>query len=282
MDAAYRQSVLYTRVYTYDGTILGATSVPTSYGLKITLPVMLYVDSLPPGQFYTVEISLPSAIWPDTTKFPCPQSYYEPGAPSCDYWVHGWQTYEGDIRKLKLDTATQQYAQCCPEGVVQFCKGQIGGSCNPRLTDSPWRLDFNRNATAGGLSTLFFDLHLVTPGPQLGIPDCSRMSVEEVKLYINPSQAPKLTGVFINQQSVPVVIKNDPMTYVSIPTLLPYGSPAQIMLQFNSVVSKFDLCTLTVGSYAVCDFKLNGAAGQCCTSGDVVVGLAEEMLSVFG
>ena len=56
---------------------------------------MLYTSDLPAGNFFTVELILDSALWSDTTSFPCNPSLYEPAFPSCDYILHGWQTVPG-------------------------------------------------------------------------------------------------------------------------------------------------------------------------------------------
>lgn len=44
----------YAKVYTYDGTIVtGAVGVTTDFGVQVQLPAMLYIDSIPAGQFYS-------------------------------------------------------------------------------------------------------------------------------------------------------------------------------------------------------------------------------------
>ncbi len=43
----------YTKVYTYSGQMLAATADIDEFGLEITLPLMLYIDSIPAGEFYT-------------------------------------------------------------------------------------------------------------------------------------------------------------------------------------------------------------------------------------
>jgi hypothetical protein len=42
----------YAKVYTNDGTLLGAVGVTNDYGIQVQLPAMLYIDSIPAGQFY--------------------------------------------------------------------------------------------------------------------------------------------------------------------------------------------------------------------------------------
>ena len=44
----------YAKVYTYNGTVVaGAIGATTEYGIQVQLPAMLYVDSIPAGQFYS-------------------------------------------------------------------------------------------------------------------------------------------------------------------------------------------------------------------------------------
>lgn len=76
---------------------------------------------------------------------------------------------------------------CCPEGVVQFCKEQISSTCNPRLSDTPYRVEFVSNATVGDLTKLKFMVFPVSLGPQLGTPDCSQTDIAQVRLCDSPS-----------------------------------------------------------------------------------------------
>ena len=85
-----------------DSRILPVKWVPTGYGIRITFPSMLTVDTLAPGEFYTIEVDLDSSMWDDTSRFPCMPSLYETAMPVCDYYLHGWQTYEGSPETVKV------------------------------------------------------------------------------------------------------------------------------------------------------------------------------------
>ncbi len=43
----------------------------TDYGILVTLPETLFIDSFPTGDFFTFEFQLLAAQWNDTTTFPC-------------------------------------------------------------------------------------------------------------------------------------------------------------------------------------------------------------------
>ena len=219
--------------------------------------------------FHRIEISLDSSVWSKTTEFPCRLSEFEPGVPACDYFLHGWQTAPGNAHTVLVDTASVQYPLCCPEGVVQFCSSQITGSCNPRLSDTPWRLTYTSGVTASSASSVTFDLELVPVTTEVGSPDCSTTNVDEIRLYINPNVTSALAGVILSGNDAAYSLKSDPAPYVAITAGLAFGTPADIILQFDSSVSASDVCTLQLGSYSVCSYVLMGQSGQCCTSADV-------------
>lgn len=84
----------------------------------------------------------------------------------------------GCLLALFADDVT---AGCCPEGVVHLCKEQIDSVCNPRLSDTPFRLQFVGNGTAGAFKTnVKFMLSSVALGEPLGEPDCRGTDVKEV------------------------------------------------------------------------------------------------------
>lgn len=223
--------------------------------------------------YHSIEISLDSSIWSQTTQFPCRQSVFEPSVPACDYFFHGWQTAPGDSHSILDNTPTQEYALCCPQGVVQFCGSQITGTCNPRLSDSPWRLVYNSGVTTHSVSSITFDMELVPVIVELGTPNCSQTNVDEIRLYINPNVTSALVGVVLGGTDVGYTLQSDPAPYVSIAAGLAYGNTAQVLLQFTSQVSASDVCTLQLGSYSVCNYVLMGQSGQCCTSADVVTSI---------
>ncbi len=106
--------MLDVTVFNWFGKVLPANAVATDYGLKVTLPEVLYVDSFPSGgDFYTIQVQLAASAWNDTTKFPCRESLYEPLLPACDYYLHGWQTADGYPRTQLADSG----GACASEGV---------------------------------------------------------------------------------------------------------------------------------------------------------------------
>ncbi len=50
---AFHSAFEYAKVYTYLGLVLPSPAVTTDYGLKITLPGQIFIDTIPVGQFYT-------------------------------------------------------------------------------------------------------------------------------------------------------------------------------------------------------------------------------------
>ena len=223
--------------------------------------------------FRRIEISLDSSIWSKTTQFPCRQSVYAPSVPSCDYFLHGWQTAPGDPHQILEDTLTQEYPLCCPQGVVQYCSSQITGTCNPRLSDSPWRLVYSSGVTTNSVSSVTFDMELVPVMMELGTPNCTETNVDEIRLYINPDITSSLVGVVLGGTDVGYTLQSDPATYVSIAAGLAYGDTAQVMLQFTSDVAPSAVCTEKFGSYSVCSYVLMGQSGQCCTAADVATAI---------
>lgn len=80
-------------------------AVTTDYGILVTLPETLFIDSFPTGDFFTFEFQLLASAWNDTTRFPCQTSQFEPSLPACDYYLHGWQTAAGQPHTQLQDTA---------------------------------------------------------------------------------------------------------------------------------------------------------------------------------
>ena len=188
-----------------------------------------------------LEITMDSASWSDAARFPCKMSFYQPSMPACDFFFHGWQTKDGDSRAPKMGLLD---AQCCPEGVVRFAAQQVQGTCNARLSDSPWRIKYVSNSAGTSMSTVEFALEFANVGSQLSS-DCGSTPVDEVKLYINPGRAAALQNVLVDSKSVPVIIKNDPSVYVSIDTA-GFVNGTSITLQFFSkvrgVTEGIDIC----------------------------------------
>lgn len=54
------------------------------------------------GEWIKVELALDKDYWPDTNRFPCPTSQYAAGENACDFWLHGWQTKQGNPRNVGL------------------------------------------------------------------------------------------------------------------------------------------------------------------------------------
>lgn len=265
-------SYQYTKVYDNNGKLIpAATGILSEYGLTVQLPAMLYVDTIPVGESYTIEIALDATQWGDTSRFPCHQSRLIPGFPSCDYFVHGWQTATGDSHTVIVDTLDNSIPQCCPEGVVQFTGSQAEGTCNPFLSDSPWRVTYDSSVSAAGLSSITFDVDEIGTSSNLfpGGIACGNTNVEEIRLYVNQSTTSALTGVLVGGSSVSFAILSDPDTFVSIPSAFVVGGGAsQIVLQFSSEVAVADVCPLSLGAFSVCNYILIGQSGQCCTKGD--------------
>ena len=206
----------------------------------------------------SIEISLDSSVWSKTTDFPCRQSELEPGVPACDYFLHGWQTAPGNAHTVLVDTASVQYPLCCPEGVVQFCSSQISGSCNPHLSDTPWRLVYTSGVTDSSASSGTFNLELVPVTEEVGTPSCSTTDVAQIRLYINPNLTSSLAGVILAGNDASYNITSDPAPYIAITAGLPFGTAAEVVLQFASSVSAAEVCSLQLGSYSVCNYILMG------------------------
>eukprot|EP00955_Chlamydomonas_euryale_P047508 353706-Chlamydomonas_euryale.AAC.2 len=214
-----------------------------------------------------VEVAFDSQLWPDTTRLPCRESEYELGVPACDYVLTGWQTAPGDPYTLLLPTPSNpDIAQCCPEGVVQFCDAAITGACNPRLSDSSWRLSFNRNATDGTYTTVFFNLETVPVlSPVVG--GCDATSVDTIRLGIDPSVT--LTFVLIDGLSAP--FSQPAPGVVDITANVPAGRASYMMLTFSGTVGASDICSNNLGSYMVCSYQIFSSGGTCCALADVPV-----------
>ncbi len=234
----------YAKVYTYNNTVVpGAVGAITPFGIQISLPAMIYIDSIPYGSAYTFEISLDSSVWSDTTQFPCRQSAFEPGVPACDYFIHGWQTVPGFPHVILNNTINNQIPLCCPEGVVQFCSSQIGGTCNPRPSSTPWRMLYNSEVTTPTQSSVLFDMELVAvANPSPAMPLCNTTDVSQIQLWVNPDVVATLSSVVVAGQDAgfsvyPATYPTDPAQYITITAGLAYNAgSAQVMLQFASQV----------------------------------------------
>jgi hypothetical protein len=66
---------------------------------------------------------------------------------------------------------------------------------------------------------------VVSIGPQLGQPDCSRTSADEIRLYISPETAGRLRTVIIGANIYTPVVGTDPATYVALPTAQVFQRP---------------------------------------------------------
>ncbi|KAJ9526981.1 hypothetical protein QJQ45_025308 [Haematococcus lacustris] len=225
LDPAYRDAILDVVTYTNLGRVLPNTrAVLTEYGVKVTMLGVLFVDSMPLGDFYTVEVQVNASVWRDTTRFPCLPSLYEPGVPACDYQLHGWQTAPGNHRLQLEDSTGYRYPACCPEGVVQFCKQQINSQCNPRLSDTPYRLQYVDTRTTGTRTTVNFRVTSVAVGAQLGTPACDGSDLAEIKLYVNSSAASALTGATFNGNAISPSSGSDPEQYILLPVNVAAGA----------------------------------------------------------
>lgn len=72
---------------------------------------------------------------------------------------------------------------CCPEGVVNFCSERITSKCNPRLSDTPFRVQFIGNGTENSMTQLKLMIMPVAIGAQLGTPDCSKTDLAQVCIH---------------------------------------------------------------------------------------------------
>ncbi|KAJ9527634.1 hypothetical protein QJQ45_025912 [Haematococcus lacustris] len=276
LDPAYREAILDVVTYTNLGRVLPNTrAVLTEYGIKVTMLGVLFVDSMPLGDFYTVEVQVNASVWRDTTRFPCLPSLYEPGVPACDYQLHGWQTAPGNHRLQLEDSTGYRYPACCPEGVVQFCKQQINSQCNPRLSDTPYRLQYVDTRTTGTRTTVNFRVTSVAVGAQLGTPACDGSDLAEIKLYVNSSAASALTGATFNSNAISPFSGSDPEQFILLPVNVAAGAvDSPLSLTFTGLRGGVAaVCSLHVGSFRVCNYVMNGlvsASGyQCCARGDV-------------
>ncbi|KAJ9509986.1 hypothetical protein QJQ45_011680 [Haematococcus lacustris] len=278
LDPAFRAAVLEVVAYTNLGTVMPDTrAVFTQYGFKLTLPEVLYVNSVPLGDFYTVEVQLDATVWRDATRFPCKSSVLEPGGPACDYYLHGWQTAPGLPRRQLEDSTGYQTSGCCPQGVVQFARQQITSQCNPRLSDTPYRLQYADMHTIGTLSTINFRVVSVAVGTQLGTPACDGADLAEIKLYVENATVSTLAGATFNGNAIVPSTGSDPEPYVLLPVNIAAGAVNSILsVTFNNLPGgAASVCSLRVGSLSVCNYVLNGLmasnAYQCCARGDVLV-----------
>ncbi|KAG2498618.1 hypothetical protein HYH03_003366 [Edaphochlamys debaryana] len=273
LDPAYAGLVKYVRVYTADGKEMRPDVVQTAEaGLSITLPLMLHTTDIPVGKAYTFEIAFAQKDWADTEKMPCRQSQYEPSLPSCDYWIRGWQTAPGN--PMEVLTPDEKTAGCCPEGVVSFCSEKIKGTCNPRLSDSPFRLAYVNATSPTGIRTtaVTFNVTAQTPSNPIGTPDCTRMSLQSVKLYITAEAAAKVASVTLNGLAAAYSVKKDAAgDYID--AAVPGSRPGTGIWTVNlsERFSGTDVCAYQVGQFTVCNYVLNGNNGQCCTMGDAPV-----------
>ncbi|KAG1666914.1 hypothetical protein FOA52_005974 [Chlamydomonas sp. UWO 241] len=279
LDRNARVAFQYAKVHMTNGTVIAAAVTTNDYGISIVLPEYLYIDTIPAGEYWTVEVSFDSLLWPDTTRMPCRETELELGVPACDYVLTGWQTAPGDVRTPLVPTpGNPDISQCCPGGVVQFCDSAITGSCNPRLSDTPWRLSFNKNETDGVFSTVFFDLNTV-PVVAAVEGGCENPGIDAIVLTINP--AVRLTHVLLNGLTAPFT--NTSEGIVVIDSNIAPGAKGFMMLTFAGVVGASDVCSDNLGSYMACKYQLfGGTSRSCCTEADVPVeGQAGRLLAVW-
>ncbi|PNH11001.1 hypothetical protein TSOC_002196 [Tetrabaena socialis] len=286
LDPLYAGLVQYVKVYTYDGKDITVKYVQdAASGLSITLPYMLYSSDIPVGQFFTFEISFAASDWADTTKMPCRPSTFEPSLPACDYWVHGWQTEPGNPANLL--TPDERTAGCCPEGVVSFCNERIKGTCNPRLSDSPFRLNYVNTSMLLRTTSVAFTVTSQTVtnalGPKEGLPDCAAMNLQAIKLYVADVAAAKVTQVALNGASVTFSVKKDAAgTYVDAAVPANRAGTGNWVVTLGERFNQTDVCGYKVGQYSVCNYVFSGKSGQCCTMGDVAVATIDRPVIKFG
>lgn len=275
---AFRDLIRYVKVYTYDGKELVVQTVEDAFGLRMVLPKELYVQDIPDGEFYTFELGFAASDYADTTKLPCRASKFEPSLPSCDYWIHGWQTDPDD--SSKVITPSERVAGCCPEGVVQFCSEQISGTCNPRLSDSPYRLSFvsTQQFTGQRTTTVTFQVtQQAVTNPLFNttvpaLPDCSSMSLQSVKLFVSADAAARVAQVAFNGVTAAYTVGKD-ATGNFISAAVP-GSRTGVgswVVTLSERFEKEQVCSLKVGQFSVCNYVFNGQSGLCCSMGDVAV-----------
>ena len=289
LDPVYAGLVKSVKVYTYDGNELDVRFTQTAeFGLAMTLPTMLHTSDMPTNTFYTFEIGFAQSDWADVTKMPCRPSQYEPTLPACDYWVNGWQTQPGNPAVvLPPDERT---AGCCPEGVVSFCSEKIKGTCNPRLSDSPFRLSYVNTSSLVGVRTSSVAFSLTSQavtnaiGPMEGLPDCSNMAaLNGVKIYITDAAAAKVAQVALNGAAVTYAVKKDAGgSYVDATVPGNRVGTGNWVITLNDRFNGTDVCGYKVGSYSVCNYVLNGKSGQCCTMGDMPVATLTTPMIKFG
>ncbi len=335
--AAYKSAIVDVTTFNGVGKVVPAKAVSTDYGIKITLPEVLFVDSFPTGDFYTFQVQLATSAWSDTSKFPCRKSGLEPGSASCDYYLHGWQTATGYPRNQLIDASGEEGASgargaclclpgararapsrgtladglrpclaagelipgCCPEGVVKFSKQLLDGTCNARLSDTPWRVQFVSNSSDGASTALRLLLTPVAIGAQIGSPDCSttgldqvRVALEEpspsgsppgpawdavrqrappplllrgtlqVKLYLSAPAIAVLKGVYLNGKPVSYTSGKDPSAFLAVTVGLSQGLGShQLALSFGYLGPGVTTLTdVNLGAYSVLSYVLNGKA----------------------
>ncbi|EFJ49915.1 extracellular matrix glycoprotein pherophorin-V31 [Volvox carteri f. nagariensis] len=288
LQPSYSGLVHYAKVYTYDGMEIGVKTGHTAYGgLGITLPKVLYTTDIPSGQFYTFEIAFSTSNWADTTKLPCRVSAFTPGLPSCDYSIHGWQTVPGNPSAIL--PPNELTAGCCPEGIVSFCSERINSTCNPRLTDSPFRLNYVNTSQEPAITetTLSFQISaqpVTNPlGPQEGLPDCSGMTLQSVKMYMADTAVAAVKGIVLSSGVLSYSVGKDATgAYVDVEVPSSRSGLGRLLIVLSGLFNQTDVCAYKVGQYSVCNYVFKGASGSCCAMGDVPVATTQRSIVTYG
>eukprot|EP00798_Chlamydomonas_sp_ICE-L_P016269 gene16269-22449_t len=287
MSNGFQPAFQFATIYTWDGKPWLTNAQLVEYGLEINMPEMIYTDTYAEGEYFTIEIALDITMWADASTFPCKHSFLQPSALSCDYFIRGWQTVDGNGHTV-LDGPLD--AQCCAEGAVGFLESQLkDATCNTFMSDSPWRITFDSNTTTSEISTVSFAMKSLNVGPQFGVDDCSEANPEEVKIYINPDHAASLKAVMFDGVSQAVELKNDPKLYVAVAT--PGAKSGSIItLQYFASVAPATVCKPSVGTfsapeyslptYSACSVQIKAMEGNCCMYGDVAIADYLEPLEV--
>ncbi len=286
LDPVYASLVKYVKMYTYDGKdIRVQTQYDDASGLYISLPTVTYISDLPDNAFLTFEIGFDINDWADTTKMPCKKSAYEPSLPTCDYFLHGFQTEPGNPSlMLPPDDRTPG---CCPEGVVSFCSERIKGTCNPRLSDSPYRLRY-LNSTQLLRTTMVAFQVFTKPvshpiGPKEGLPDCSNMMLGSWKLYLSDAAADKFVQMSYNGITVETSKGRDAAGwYIESDIPGSRSGTGNWVLTLDERFDDVDVCGYNVGQFSVCNFVFNSKFGTCCTMGDAIMSMIERTVIKYG
>ncbi|KAG2440750.1 hypothetical protein HXX76_003607 [Chlamydomonas incerta] len=256
----------------FGGDLLTATLFHSyEYGVRLQFKNPFYTDSISVGSYIAVSFAVAKASWTDASLFPCPASKWDPSGPTCDYWLHGYQTAPGNPQEPLIDP--EVIPACCPEGVVHMCPPGTPGSCLAAPDASPYTLTFAGRARNGADTVFSFSLaHRNVRSA------CSAMAIDNMLLYVaKPFATAAVTATLGGVSTKVVAGAEGPTSYLNI-SMSSYASvaPGTVTVTVKGDVALSDLCvTPAAGGSRVCNYVLKGAqrtsgnTQACCPGGDI-------------